>query len=71
MANITRRSFVVGSGATALVAALAGCSGGETSGGAGSAGSAAASGGHIYVLTASPDHGWTGQVGVFAQEKVD
>lgn len=72
MANITRRSFVVGSGATALVAALAGCSGGETSDGAGSAGSAAAaSGGHIYVLTASPDHGWTGQVGVFAQEKVD
>ena len=23
------------------------------------------------MLTASPDHGWTGQVGVFAQEKVD
>ena len=30
-----------------------------------------AGGKHIYVLTASPDHGWTGQVGVFAQEKVD
>lgn len=73
MANITRRSFVVGSGATALVAALAGCSsGGDSSTGSGSAGSgAAATGGHIYVLTASPDHGWTGQVGVFAQEKVD
>ena len=25
----------------------------------------------IYVLTPNPDHGWTGAVGVFAQEKVD
>lgn len=71
MSNITRRSFVVGSGATALVAALAGCSGGETAEGSGAGSAAAATGGHIYVLTASPDHGWTGQVGVFAQEKVD
>lgn len=71
MSNITRRSFVVGSGATALVAALAGCSGGETAEGSAAGSAAAATGGHIYVLTASPDHGWTGQVGVFAQEKVD
>ncbi|MCI8525095.1 MAG: substrate-binding domain-containing protein [Oscillospiraceae bacterium] len=25
----------------------------------------------IYVLTPNPDHGWTGAIGVFAQEKVD
>lgn len=29
-----------------------------------------ASGGHIYVLTASEDHGWTGSVATFAKEKV-
>lgn len=31
----------------------------------------AAAGTKIYVLTASPDHGWTGAVGKFAVEKVD
>lgn len=39
---------------------------------AASAGStAAASGKHIYVLTASEDHGWTGSVATFAKEKVE
>lgn len=71
MSNITRRSFVAGTGATALVAALAGCSGGTTTEGSAAGSAAAAAGGHIVVLTASPDHGWTGQVGAFAQEKVD
>ncbi|MBQ7566068.1 MAG: substrate-binding domain-containing protein [Oscillospiraceae bacterium] len=32
---------------------------------------AEAGGKTIYVLSPSPDHGWTGAVGVFAQEKVD
>ena len=31
----------------------------------------AAGGQTIYVLSPSPDHGWTGAIGVFAQEKVD
>lgn len=37
------------------------------------AGSTAASEGstHIYVLTASEDHGWTGSVATFAKEKVE
>ncbi len=39
---------------------------------AASAGStAAATGKHIYVLTASEDHGWTGSVATFAKEKVE
>lgn len=72
MANITRRSFVTASSAGLLTVFLGGCAAGGSEGSApaGSA-EAAAAGGHIYVLTASPDHGWTGQVGVFAQEKVD
>ena len=57
MSNITRRSFVAGTGATALVAALAGCSGGTTTEGSAAGSAAAAAGGHIVVLTASPDHG--------------
>lgn len=32
---------------------------------------ALAEGQTIYVLTPNPDHGWTGAVGVFAQQKVD
>jgi len=32
---------------------------------------ALAEGETIYVLTPNPDHGWTGAIGVFAQEKVD
>ncbi|MCC8162316.1 MAG: substrate-binding domain-containing protein [Lachnospiraceae bacterium] len=30
-----------------------------------------AAGGTIYVLGPTPDHGWTAQAGVYAQEKVD
>jgi len=32
---------------------------------------AAGAGTHIYVLTASEDHGWTGSVATFAKEKVE
>lgn len=69
MSNISRRSFVAASSASLLSVFLGACSNDTGSGSGGDA--AAASGKHIYVLTASPDHGWTGQVGVFAQEKVD
>lgn len=70
MSNISRRSFLTASGATALMVMLAGCDNGSSEQPAASDGEAAA-GGHIIVLTASPDHGWTGQVGAFAQDKVD
>ena len=30
-----------------------------------------AEGTHIYVLTASEDHGWTGSVATFAKEKAE
>ena len=44
----------------------------STSSAAASTSTAAASGTKtIYVLTPNPDHGWTGAIGVFAQEKVD
>ncbi|WP_455136830.1 substrate-binding domain-containing protein [Thermophilibacter sp.] len=71
MSNISRRSFVAASSASLLSVFLGACSN-DTAADSGSDGDAAAAAGtHIYVLTASPDHGWTGQVGVFAQEKVD
>ncbi len=55
---------------TACGAPAASASSAATS--AASAGStAAASGKHIYVLTASEDHGWTGSVATFAKEKVE
>lgn len=72
MSNISRRSFMAASSATLLSVLLAGCDNGSQEPAAEGADDAAQAGGkHIYVLTASPDHGWTGQVGVFAQEKVD
>ena len=71
MSNISRRSFMAASSATLLSVLLAGCDS-DTQEPAEQGGDATQAGGkHIYVLTASPDHGWTGQVGVFAQEKVD
>ena len=55
---------------TACGAPAASASSAATS--AASAGStAAATGKHIYVLTASEDHGWTGSVATFAKEKVE
>ena len=69
MSNISRRTFLAGSSASLLAVFLGGCSGTEEP--AADDAATAEAGGHIYVLTASPDHGWTGQVGVFAQEKVD
>ena len=60
-----------------MALSLAACGSGTNSGGAGSAqavqGSAAGSAGgtHIYVLTASEDHGWTGSVATFAKQKVE
>lgn len=73
MSNISRRSFVAASSASLLSVFLGACSNdtGSDAGSDSGGDAAAASGKHIYVLTASPDHGWTGQVGVFAQEKVD
>lgn len=70
MSNISRRTFLAGSSASLLAVFLGGCTGSNEPATDGE-GTEAAAGGHIYVLTASPDHGWTGQVGVFAQEKVD
>ena len=73
--NISRRSFVTGTGSVALAAFLAGCSSssddsGSTSGSA-SASTEESAGGHIYVLTNSEDHGWTGSVATFAKEKIE
>ena len=70
MSTISRRTFLAGSSATLLSVFLAGCDSGTQEPAADDA-TTEAGGKHIYVLTASPDHGWTGQVGVFAQEKVD
>ena len=68
MSNISRRSFMAASSATLLSVLLAGCDNGSQEPAAEGGDDAAQAGGkHIYVLTASPDHGWTGQVGVFAQ----
>lgn len=67
MSNISRRSFLAGSGASLLAVFLGGCSSSEKP----AADGGTAAGGHIYVLTASEDHGWTGQVAAFAKTKVD
>jgi ribose transport system substrate-binding protein len=60
--------------AAALTVSLAACGGTATESGdttqASSTG-AAESSTHIYVLTASEDHGWTGSVATFAKEKVE
>ena len=55
--------------AAMMVFALTACGGGSSD-----EGGEAAEGGdatHIYVLTASEDHGWTGSVATFAKEKVE
>ena len=63
--------------AAAMTLSLAACGGNPASsnGGGSSAGSNNAggseSGKHIYVLTASEDHGWTGSVATFAKQKVE
>ena len=67
--NMSRRSFLVGSGSAVLAAFLTAC--GSNDAAKGSAGSAAkGSGKTIYVLTPSEDHGWTGSVATFAKEKI-
>lgn len=68
--NMSRRSFLVGSGSVLLAAFLTAC--GSNDAAKGSAGSAAkGSGKTIYVLTPSEDHGWTGSVATFAKEKIE
>ena len=68
--NMSRRSFLVGSGSAVLAAFLTAC--GSNDAAKGSAGSAAkGSGKTIYVLTPSEDHGWTGSVATFAKEKIE
>ena len=56
--------------AAAMAVSLAACGGASDSGSADASASAEA-GKHIYVLTASEDHGWTGSVATFAKEKVE
>lgn len=65
-----------------MAVSLAACGGGNDAGGdsdapaaesgSGEEGESESSGGkHIYVLTASEDHGWTGSVATFAKEKAE
>lgn len=71
MSNISRRSFMAASSATLLGVLLAGCDSEQQSDTTGGDDATTASGKHIYVLTASEDHGWTGQVAAFAKSKVE
>ncbi len=67
--------LVSGMLATAMLFTACGAPAASASSAAASAASAgstaAATGKHIYVLTASEDHGWTGSVATFAKEKVE
>ena len=65
--------------ALAMVLSLAACGGstsadnqsGDAAPAEDTGDAAAADGTHIYVLTASEDHGWTGSVATFAKEKAE
>ncbi|MDD3217793.1 MAG: substrate-binding domain-containing protein [Lachnospiraceae bacterium] len=63
-----KKKILAGLLATAMVIGMVGCGSKETT-----ESSAEVSGDatHIYVLTASEDHGWTGSVATFAKEKVE
>ncbi|QWT18061.1 substrate-binding domain-containing protein [Collinsella sp. zg1085] len=68
MKNLSRRSFIAGTGAAAVMAGLlTAC--GKTQGSA-DAPTAEGSAKSIYVLTPSEDHGWTGSVATFAKAKI-
>ncbi len=72
------RKLAAGIIAGTLVLGLTACGGSSSSGnsGAATAGTTAAATAtsestHIYVLTASEDHGWTGSVATFAKQKAE
>ncbi len=72
MIQLNRRTFLVGAMGTSLATALAACGSSKTADSGSSAGSSATgSGKHIYVLTPSEDHGWTGSVATFAKAKIE
>lgn len=57
--------------ASCMALGLTACGGSVNKTSANTEANVEASGTHIYVLTASEDHGWTGSVATFAKEKVE